>query len=232
MNQISPPLRILLVGAIVFMGAWMTVLKPKTGEDVPLPTAASVAAPPTAASGQPGAPPALTKPGQVAAEAQKAADTAGQAASARAGEAPASAPAGSSSSASKPGVTPVTGGVAPPAATEADRKAVKDAALPKAVAKAIAGKKTLVLFFWNSKAADDRAVRKALKGVDRHRGKVAVHVASIKDISRYAPITRGVDVSQSPSIVVVDKRLQAELLTGYVDRVSINQAISDALRVK
>ena len=126
----------------------------------------------------------------------------------------------------------MTGDVAPPAATEADRKAVKDAALPKAVAKAIAGKKTLVLFFWNSKAADDRAVRKALKGVDRHRGKVAVHVASIKDISRYAPITRGVDVSQSPSIVVVDKRLQAELLTGYVDRVSINQAISDALRVK
>ena len=94
----------------------------------------------------------------------------------------------------------------------------------------MADKKVMVLLFWNPKAADDKAVRRAVKGIGSHHGKVAVDVANVADVARYAPITRGVDVQQSPSVVVVDRKLQADLLTGYVDRQTIEQTVSDALR--
>jgi hypothetical protein len=94
----------------------------------------------------------------------------------------------------------------------------------------MADKKVLVMLFWNPKGADDRAVHTAIKGVGSHHGAVVVRVANVKDISRYAPITRGVDVQQSPSVVVVDRKLRGDLLTGYVDRETIDQAVSDALR--
>ena len=101
------------------------------------------------------------------------------------------------------------------------------------VAKAVAEKKVLVMLFWNPKAADDRAVRRELRTVgSRHRKEVVVHVADVKDISRYAPVTRGVNVEQSPSVVVVGRDRQATLLEGYSDREAISQAVYDALRVK
>ena len=48
-------------------------------------------------------------------------------------------------------------------------------------------------------------------------GKVAVQVANVANIGRYVAITRGVDVQQSPSIVVIDRNRAGTLLTGYVD---------------
>jgi uncharacterized protein with HEPN domain len=38
-------------------------------------------------------------------------------------------------------------------------------------------------------------------------------------------------VTQSPSIVIIDRNLKGTVLTGYVDRIAINQAIADARRV-
>jgi hypothetical protein len=102
--------------------------------------------------------------------------------------------------------------------------------LPASVAKAVAANKVLVMLFWNPKAADDRAVRSELRHVGSHKGAVSISVANVKDIARYAPITRGADVEQSPSVVVVGRDRQATLLTGYSDRGAINQAVSDALR--
>ena len=75
-------------------------------------------------------------------------------------------------------------------------------------------------------------MRRAVKGIDRHHGKVVTHVADVKSIARYASITRGVDVEQSPSVVVVDRHLQGDLLAGYVDRETIEQSVSDALRTR
>lgn len=227
MSQISPPIRILLVGAVVFLAAWMTVLKPKSEDVVPTPAAA--VAPPTAASGVAGAPAAQSAPGKIVAQANQTAAKAGAANQAHAGEA---APTSATSKTAPAPATATAPGTKPSVPTAAETSAAKNAALPAPVAKAIAEHKTLVMLFWNSKAADDRAVRKALRGIDRHHGNVKVHVASIKDIGRYAPITRGVNVSQSPSVVIVDKKLAADLLTGYVDRVTIDQAVSDALRAK
>ena len=94
---------------------------------------------------------------------------------------------------------------------------------------AIGDRKVLVLLFWSPKSADDRAVRKALAGIDRHDGRVVAQAAHIKRIAAYQQITRGADVEQSPTVVVVDRDRKVQTLVGYVDRTSIDQAVTDAL---
>jgi hypothetical protein len=59
---------------------------------------------------------------------------------------------------------------------------------------------------------------------------VYVKAAPIENIARYGRIARGVDVQQSPTIVVVDRKLAGTPLVGYVDRQTIDQAVVDALR--
>jgi hypothetical protein len=207
MSQISPPLRILLVGSIVFLAAWFAFLRPGGDTESVTPEPGNVAT---------GAP-AESAPGQAAQTAQSAADTASAAAAASAGE-----------------TVPGTTAAAPAASAQAGAAdqatgSVESAKLPKAVRKAVDADKVLVLYFWNSKAADDRQVRRELRGINRYNDDVKVHVADVRRISRYAPITRGVNVEQSPSIVVVDRDLEGTLLEGYVDRVTINQAVRDAV---
>jgi hypothetical protein len=102
--------------------------------------------------------------------------------------------------------------------------------LPKGVRTAIRKDKVLVLLFWNPKSADDRLVRKSLNKVRTWDGRVFVQAAPLKRISRYGRIARGVNVEQSPTIVVADRNLKAETLVGYVDPTTINQSVVDALR--
>jgi hypothetical protein len=109
-----------------------------------------------------------------------------------------------------------------------DRAAL--AKLPDDVARAVRRDKVITLLFWNPRAADDRQVRRSIRHLKVDESRVTVKVADIKHISRYAAITRGVDVQQTPTVVVVDRKLQAESLVGYVDGATIRQAISDARR--
>ena len=69
-----------------------------------------------------------------------------------------------------------------------------------------------------------------MQKVDRWDGRVSVQTASIKQISKYGRIARGVDVEQSPTIVIADSELRADTLVGYVDTTTIDQAVVDALR--
>ena len=73
-------------------------------------------------------------------------------------------------------------------------------------------------------------MRRALSNIDRHDGKVLAHATHIKRIAAYGQITRGADVEQSPTIIVIDRNRKVETLVGYVDRVTIDQAVTDALR--
>jgi hypothetical protein len=214
MSQISPPLRIALLVAIAFSAVWMTALRPSSDE--PAPPAATT---PNLASGAP----AVSAPGQVAEQAQGAAAAAETGAGPRAGEAPdaAAAPQASAESAAGEG-----------AAATGDRKAAKKANLPLPVLRAIADKQVLVLLFWNPRAADDRLVRREVAAIPTRKGKVFKHMAPIKDVSRYASITRGVNLAQSPTTVVVDAKLGATPLVGFADRREIDQVVVDALRVK
>jgi cytoskeletal protein RodZ len=219
MSQISPPLRILLIGSVVFVAAWFAFLRPG-GETAPTPSTS------TSTSTVPAKDPSQTASSSVGRAVQKAETAKAQteaAAAASAGQTTPSATTGGAV-AQAPAGKPAT---AAPGSKDAE---AAQASLPLSVAKAMASKKILAVLFWNPKAADDKAVRRALKGIDRHHGKVVVHVANVAQVARYAAITRGVDVQQSPSVVVVDRKLQGDLLTGYVDRPTIEQAVSDALR--
>ena len=216
MSQISPPLRILLVGSILFLAVWMVALKPGGATAPPPP--APAAAPATAAGGEA----ATTSAGQAVEAANNAAAAADARAEELTGEDPAAAAAPATSAAK------TEAGKA--AAAKAD---VAKAGLPKPVAKAVAEQKVLVLFFWNPKAADDRIVRKELRSVgSNHKKDVAVHVANVNDIARYAPVTKGAEVEQSPSVVVIGADRKATLLEGFSDRATIRQAVYDALRAK
>jgi hypothetical protein len=223
MSQISPPIRILLVCVLAFLAAWMLFLRPKDEAGTP------AAATPVTQADRPveaGGDKAGTLPGKAV---EKANDTVA-AQDARAEELAGGAPA-TATAPSATGVEPASGG--DPAAVE-PRKLTKKAAaaggLPIRVLRALGDRKVVVLLFWSPKAAEDKAVRKSLTGVDRHDGKVLAHATHVKRIAAYGQITRGADVSQSPTVVIVDRNRKVETLVGFVDRPSIDQAVTDALR--
>ncbi len=215
MSQISPPIRIVLVAAVAFLAAWMLVLRPKT-EETPPPAPAA-----TAPAKQPGTT-AQSAAGKAVQAAANAKATAESAAKARAGETAAQ-------------TAPAT--TAAPQAARREVAAAKlgvDASalgsLPAGVRKALEARKIVVLGFFNRSALDDRLTKKQLQKVHRFHGRVYVHAAALRKVQRYQVITRGVDVSQTPSVVIIDRNFKAQLLTGYVDHVRVEQAIVDAMR--
>jgi hypothetical protein len=224
MSQISPPIRILLVCALAFMAAWMLFLRPKDEAGVPAaPTTQSSR--PVDAGGE--------KAGSLAGKVVEKSNEATAAQDARAEELAG----GAGLTAAEPTATaaPATGTTpAQPDAVDDPAKLTKKAAaaggLPIRVLRALGERKVVVLLFWSPKGAEDRVVRKALSRVDRHKGKVLAHAAHVKRIAAYGQITRGADVEQSPTVVVVDRNRKVETLVGYVDRRSIDQAVTDALR--
>jgi predicted nucleotidyltransferase len=223
MSQISPPIRILLVCAVAFLAAWMLFLRPKDGAGTP---AASTSTAPSTQPVEAGG----DKSGSLAGKAVEQANEATAAQDARAEELAG----GTGEAATTPSIT-----AAPPGATPTEpviepgkltKKAIAASGLPLRVLQALGDRKVVVLLFWSPKAAEDKAVRKALTNVDRHKGKVLAHATHVKRIAAYGQITRGADVEQSPTVVIVDRNRKVETLVGYVDRVTIDQAVTDALR--
>jgi len=219
-SQISPPIRIVLGAAIAFLAVYMVFLRPKT-EATPAP------APATPAGNVNTGAPAQTGFGK-AVEAAKSAAGATNAASAKSDAG--SLAAGSDSTGTQSATGAATGtanGVKTPPATPASAKAT---GLPLSVLKAVADHKVLALLFWDPKSPDDQLVHKALKKVERFNGEVFIHAAPISKVSRYARITRGADVEQASTIVIVDRKLRSTSLVGYVTTLAIDQAVLDALR--
>jgi hypothetical protein len=210
-SQISPPIRILLVLTVAVLGVYMLFLRPKPVETPPLePSGTSV-----------------TQPGQVRDAAEDAVDAANDQLAQQesvdgvdAGESAAATQAGTKNEA-QPGKAQA-GAAAEPAQ---DLKG-----LPKPIRNAIRDEKILVVLFSNGKSYDDKAVEKALTKINKWDGRVYVHTAPLRRISRYGRIARGVNVQQSPTVVVADRTLKAETLVGYVDRGRIDQAVLDARR--
>jgi hypothetical protein len=224
MSQISPPIRILLVCAVAFMAAWMLFLRPK--DDAGTPAAASPS-------------PASTRP--VEAGGDKAQSLAGKAVE-KANEATAAQDAqaeqlagGTGDTAATPSTSAAVTQQAAPAKTGAPAQVALPskealASVPAKVRNAILARKIIVLGVLSSKGIDDRLVRKQLADVDKLHGRVFVHAVPVKRISRYGAITRGADVSQTPSVVVVDFGLKATTLAGWVDAATIDQAVIDSIR--
>jgi hypothetical protein len=223
MSQISPPIRILLVCAVAFLAAWMLFLRPKDDAGIPAAaTPATQAERPVEAGGAK----SDSMAGQMV---EKANDTVA------AQDAQAEALAGGTSGATATTPSATSAGAGEPAVAGAEpakltKQAAEAGGLPVRVLRGLGKRKVVVLLFWSPRAAEDKAVRKALAKVDRHDGKVMAHATHIKRIAAYGQITRGADVAQSPTVVVVDRNRKVDTLVGYVDRASIDQAVTDALR--
>jgi len=221
-SQISPPIRILLVGAVVFMAAWFTVLKPK---DPVTPAAAPVPASP------------VSKPGEFAATAK-----------AGAAQAEASAVGAANAGIDEDGTTAAAPSAVVPSQTGAATRSAPSAApaLPALAPEALKGlpaplrtgleeRRIVVLGVLNTESSsyaqmadDDRAVRSVLRRVNRYDGAVVVRTAPITRLAKYDGLLKALQVTQSPTVVVVDRNRRAVALEGYVDRVTVNQAIADA----
>jgi hypothetical protein len=224
MSQISPPIRILLICAVAFLAAWMLFLRPSTDAGTPAADPAPAATTPVEAGGadaNSASGKLVEKANETAAaqdaKAEQLADGTGETVVPAAGAtATGGADAATATATGEPG--------------KLTAKAAAAGGLPPRVLRALDDHKVLVLLFWSPKSADDKAVRAALSRIDRHDGKVVAHATALKRIAAYGQITRGADVEQSPTIVVVDRDRKVETLVGYVDRTSIDQAVTDALR--
>jgi hypothetical protein len=225
MTQLSRPVQILLVATLAFAVVWWLALRPKP-VDEPTGAATQVAPGQTGPTGgAAGTGNANTAPGRAVDQAVQGADTASDDAARAAGTDPsatAPAPTPSSPSTATPSAPPANGGANPPSTATTK-------GLPAPVAKALNQQKVILLLFYNPTAADDRAVRSELKQVKRRGGKVYVAAAPISQLARYQGITRGVQVVQAPTLVVVDPDRKASTITGYTDAVEIDQAVADAI---
>ena len=221
-SQISPPIRIVLIAVIGLIAAWMLFLRPKT-EDTPAPAPAPATAP-----GVTGLSKAVDKAKDASATSDKANDKVQKATGEE--DAAASGKAGSKGD-SAPAY--VSGRVLP----LEPLSAAETKGLPRKVVRALNERKVFAVGVFDTKesrwarmATDDRRVRRELTEVNRYRGEVVVTRTSLGKLSKLNAIVGDVGVTQTPSVVVVDRNRKATVLTGFVERNTINQAIADARR--
>jgi hypothetical protein len=208
MNQVSRPLLGLLLAVVVFFALWMLVLKP--GSSATNATAPGVA----------GLSSAVAKAHQAVASSDAASAAHG------------------GTVATTPAATPVRAAAAP--ATVHSRPApAKTATTPSSatsqrlglVERALVQHRVVALLFYNSRAADDRAVRRELSSVPLHAGRVVRLAVPISELSHYPAVTNQVPVAVAPTLVLIDPDRQATTIVGFADRFEIAQRVSDALRV-
>jgi len=226
MSQVSPPVRILLACAVAFLAAYMLFLRPKPEEAVPPAEPVPTAAPPQADAGGAKAETSAGKLVEKANEAQAAEDARAEELAGGTGDS-AAAP-GATAAAPQPQLTK-TG--APAAAPALDLEALER--VPARTRAALRDRKIVVLAVLANRdrqGADDRGVRRELADVDRRGGRVHVQAVPVRRLPRYAPITRGAEINQTPTVMVVDFALRATTLTGWSDAETIDQYVVDAMR--
>jgi hypothetical protein len=114
-------------------------------------------------------------------------------------------------------------------ATGADNASLKVLASPNPgkAARAVRDHKKVVILFRNSRGLDDRAMAAVMRSVDQ-RTKAVVLTDDVGAVERYGKLVEDLGVSQTPSIVIIDRSGHARLLEGYVDSDSLTQAVADA----
>jgi hypothetical protein len=110
----------------------------------------------------------------------------------------------------------------------APRKAVTGVT-PANVRHALAQGRAVALLFYSPVSSDDRAVRDELTRVDRRGGHVAVWSVSLSGIARFRNVLRGINVVQSPTVVILGRKAPPRVLEGYTDHAEIDQATLVAL---
>jgi hypothetical protein len=98
-----------------------------------------------------------------------------------------------------------------------------------AVEKQLKQGKVVVVLFWNPKGSGDVAVHKELQAVEKQQdGKIAVHYALADQVGSFGSITKAIQVYQTPTILLLNKKGLTTTLTGFTDAFSIEQTIGEA----
>jgi hypothetical protein len=201
MPSVSRPLLIGLAATVAMLAIWLVALRPK----------------PVAVSSTPLAPTQEIDKARQAAATSDAANAAVQAATGEAAR-PATAPAAAPAAPAAKGAA-----AAKPAAAKAPGR------LDGPIRRELADRRVVVVLFWNAKGADDVATRGALRELDRHDGKVAVHVVPVGRVGRYPSITAGVTIAQSPTTLVIGRKRHTRVIAGLSEPQELEQAVDDAL---
>jgi hypothetical protein len=192
----------LLVATIAFFAVWTVALKPSSSSG----PASSSSSPAPAASQ-----PKSAAPAHADASHASASDATAHASTSSAG---------------------TTASKAKPAA----RSAVKHTASPQQrqtlIENGLNHHKVLAILFFNPAAADDQAVKHELGEIPARGGKVVKLAVPLNELTRYPVITNQVQVTESPTLVLIDGKRKADLLTGYLDQLELSQRVSDAVAVK
>lgn len=236
MSQVSRPMQVLLIATVAFAAVWFVALRPKAddsgGDSAPAPAAQP--ADTGAKSSLPGSLGSSVDKARGAASTSDAANARRDAAEQKStGEPDATATA--SGAAAPATATPAAGtkrtaapGKSKPVA--ARRLAAAGAsASPARVAAAVARGQVAVVLFWDRSTPVDTMVRAEVGRTGTRTKDVFVAAVPISQVSKYDTVTRGIQVLQAPTVVVIDRKHEATLLTGYVDGSEIAQAVADAL---
>ncbi len=129
------------------------------------------------------------------------------------------------------------GAAAQPAAAEKPAAAKKPAgpeqpAALKRVLGDLEAKRTTVLLFWDRRVSDDREVRRAVGDIDRHGGKVRIHVQPISQVGLFEPVTRNVPVTTSPTVLIIGKDRRARAVQGITVTSELDELAVKALSGK
>ena len=103
-------------------------------------------------------------------------------------------------------------------------------ALPQRVERALDAKKVVAVLFYNPKSVDDLSVKRSVESISSRGGKVATFTDEFENVARYVRLTAPAAVTQTPTIVVVDRRGNGRFATGFRDTASVDQLVVDALK--
>jgi hypothetical protein len=248
MTQLSRPYQIALVAMGLIAAVWFFALRGNSastgssGSSAAAPSASSPAAKPAAPSpvyhgsapGVEGLTRAIAKARHTVVESQKNAKQlqeksaqASGSAGAGAGTSTTGAQATSSVNSKASATKTASAGAGPSKASGSKIGALPSMQAP--VERELKQGKVVAILFWNPAAFVDAAVRRELHAVGHALGgKIAVHDARAKQVGSFGSFTRAVQVYQTPTILIVNKRGQASALTGLTDAFSIQQAIREA----
>jgi len=98
---------------------------------------------------------------------------------------------------------------------------------PRRVARAVKAGKKVALLFHNPSGLDDRVMTKVMRDLNA-RTQAVVLTDHVDAVDRYGKMVEDLGVSQTPSVVLIDRSGEARLIEGYVDSDTLAQAVADA----
>jgi hypothetical protein len=98
---------------------------------------------------------------------------------------------------------------------------------PRRAARAVGEHRKVVILFRNPRGLDDRAMAPIMRSVD-NRTEALVLTDHVDAVERYGKLVEDLGVSQTPSVVIIDRSGKARLLEGFTDSDTLTQAVADA----